>query len=100
MLFTVFQYVMITEEEVPHRKIELVKKQKSDNDTDGGNSEFPADEETANEEVINSSDDTMKGFCENSCFNFYSSASFHSYHSKNIFYSYLTENINTPPPKI
>ncbi|MBX3163068.1 MAG: hypothetical protein KF900_01190 [Bacteroidetes bacterium] len=100
MLFTVFQYMVIIEEEVPHRKMELVKKQKSDTGSGGGNGDFPADEDPANEEIPSGYDDTLKGFYENSYFDFYSSASFHSYHSKPVFYSHLTEKINTPPPKV
>lgn len=94
MLFTIFQYVVLTEEEVPHRKIELSKKAKSDTDS-GGNDDNYTDEENAS-----SNDNSIKGFCENISLDFYYSGSLYHYHTKAIFYSRLTESVATPPPKI
>ncbi|MBL7911919.1 MAG: hypothetical protein JNJ41_12750 [Bacteroidia bacterium] len=85
MLYTIFQYIPILEEEVPHNNTELAKKGTED-DTSGNDDETDSDADDAINHYVN--------------FNFtdlYSKTN--SYTSNKDDYNSFFQKINIPPPK-
>jgi len=93
MVFTVFQYVPILEEETHGHKIELVKKAKQADlsGTDGDSADEDCDNDDTEQEFNYYCSDTYAGLHANSKQNF---------SNKNNFYKYLLEQKDTPPPKV
>jgi len=97
MLFTVFQYIPILEEETHAHKVELAKKAKTNDLGSGDGSDADTDADTDSDD-----DDSEQEF------NYLASsfsASFYMHHtihfsSGNDLYKYLIESKDTPPPKI
>jgi len=94
MIFTVFQYVPILEEETPGHKVELAKKAKqgdlSDGDSDGADEDCDGDDDSEQE---------MNYYCSGAYTSFYVNKK-SSFSNGNSFYKYLLEHKDTPPPKI
>jgi len=91
MLFTVFQYLPILEEEAPGHRAELVKKVKeSDNsDADDSGDADDSDNDTFKTEMIS----TLSAYYS------FSQAAQDKFYMAEPLYQSLISNINTPPPK-
>ncbi|WP_317896786.1 hypothetical protein [Aurantibacillus circumpalustris] len=94
MLFTVFQYVPILEEETPGHRVELTKKAKQ-NDLEGGDSDCTGDDMDNDDD---SQEDYNYYFYEN--FGSFQTLTKPFYTSTDSFYKYLLEQKDTPPPKV
>jgi hypothetical protein len=94
MLFTVFQYVPILEEETPGHRVELTKKAKA-GDLEGGDSDTSTDD-------CDNDDDTAQEFNYylSETLSYIKSNSNFAFSDKSDFYKYLLEHIDTPPPKV
>ena len=93
MLFTVFQYVPILEEETPGHKVELAKKAKQgdmDGDNDGAADDDCDDDDTEQE---------FNYFCNSFYNNTFYTQEKSRFSVKNNLYKYLLEQKDTPPPK-
>lgn len=93
MIFTVFQYLPLLEEETPGHRIELAKKAKAENPADGDGDD--TDEDCSDD------DDSEKEYGEYHTGNhtiYFSKHSSSGFRACN-FYKYSLENKNTPPPK-
>lgn len=91
MIFTVFQYIPLIEEETHGNRVELAKKEKQSDPADGDNDNTED----------NCDDDTQEDLgylSEHQYRSLHASQHFHSI-SRNHFYKYLRENVHTPPPK-
>ncbi|PBQ34636.1 hypothetical protein CNR22_23610 [Sphingobacteriaceae bacterium] len=92
MLFTVFQYIPILEEEPHGHKVELAKKVKADSSADGDDDKDADSDDDDSEQELNY-------FFLSEYASLYSNHSIHFSHRNNL-YSYLLESKDTPPPKI
>ena len=94
MLFTVFQYVPILEEETTGHRVELTKKMKQ-NDLEGGDSDCTGndfDNDNDSEQEFNYCDSqNTHGFKPNAKL---------LYSNTSSFYKYLLDQKDTPPPKV
>lgn len=93
MVFTVFQYVPILEEETPGHRVELTKKVKQ-NDLEGGDADCTGDD-------YDNEDDSQQEFnyLFSETIGSYKTNTLSLYSSTNSFYKYLLEQKDTPPPK-
>ena len=89
MVFTVFQYVPILEEESPGHKVEMSKKA---DDTDGG------DTDGSDDDCDDDGEPMFHSFFYSSLVSFTSEGKL-SYTSSSDHYKYQLNNIHTPPPK-
>lgn len=91
MLFTVFQYVPILEEETPGHKVELTKKNKQNDLADGDDADEDCDDDDSEQEI---------------CFYYSSTYPTNDLRKKQRFpngndlYKYRSEHLDTPPPKV
>lgn len=92
MIFTVFQYIPLIEEETPGHRVELAKKEKQSDATDG-------DSDSADDDCDDDTEEDLGYLASTPYHSFYSSQKL-LYITGDHFYKYLTENINTPPPKV
>jgi hypothetical protein len=91
MIFTVFQYLPILEEEAPSHRVELVKKAKQLDPTDDGDNADDDCDDDAEQDL-----DYLCAGVYNSFYSFQKSL----FNSKNHAYKYQLANIHTPPPKV
>ncbi|MDP1800965.1 MAG: hypothetical protein Q8L81_06420 [Bacteroidota bacterium] len=87
MIYTVFQYVPILEEEVPHTNTELAKKGAEDDTTGNGSDETDLD-----------GDDAIYDHFNLGLIDHYSKNLTHSTNKRS--YSSFFQKINIPPPKV
>lgn len=93
MLFTVFQYLPILEEEAPSHKTEMAKKGKQNNLNGGDNDSSDDDSNDDNsEEDLNSLSATF--------YSAYTSAGESHFITGNNLYKYLLEQKFAPPPRV
>lgn len=86
MIYTVFQYVPILEEEVPHNNTELAKKGTEDDTSGNGSDETDAD-----------GDDAIYDHFNFGLTDLYSKT--HTYPTNKENYTSFFQKINIPPPK-
>jgi hypothetical protein len=95
MIFTVFQYVPILEEESPSHKTEMAKKAKQGDLADGDGNDADADDDCND----NDSEQDLN-YSGSAFYTALFSAQSVRFSNRNNFYTYLLDSKDTPPPKI
>ncbi len=94
MIFTVFQYIPLLEEETHGHKTELTKKVKQGNlsDGDGDSSDEDSDNDDDSEQEFN--------YYYSDAYTYFHLSSKQHFSNTNNLYKYLLEHKDTPPPKV
>lgn len=92
MIFTVVQYFPSLEEETPGHRVEMAKKMKPSDSTDG-------DSDTSNDDDNDDTESDFDYFLSSTYTHFFTSQKV-AFSPGNFLYRHQISNIHTPPPKI